>query len=489
MAPAAEKRRFRYRWLAAEIARQIDAGVFPPGGKLPSIRRLHRRTGLSIATVYQAFLELEAAGKVEARARSGFYVRPVGLERLKAPLFPRHAATPQRVSLAPAVNAVTAAVSDPRVVPFGNSGIDPAHVPVAALARIVKSLNRREMRQMLSTSPSEGLFALRRQIAARSLGVLPAIAPEEIVVTNGCMEAVALALLAVTRPGDAVAIESPTNFGFLQLLRELGLLVVEIATDPEHGVDLAALETSLARHRVRAGLFMPNFHNPLGALMPAEQKAALARLCAERRITVIEDDISGELHFGAERPPPLAAFDREGRVIYCSSFSKTIAPGLRLGWCLPGRRHLEKIRRLKAGTTIATSTLEQAVVARYLASGAYERHLRLLRGALAGQMVRTALEIQRRFPAGTRLALPRGGTLLWVQLPAAVDALAVYREAFARGISVVPGPICSNARRFRSCIQVSFAAPFGPRIREAVATLGGIVAGLAAARPPPRAAP
>ncbi len=483
MAPDKSPKEFRYRRLAAEIEKQIEAGVFRPGERLPSIRRLHRRTNLSLSTVYQAYLELEATGRVEARTRSGYYVLPVSLERLRAPAWPRRASPPQRVSLAPAINSVTAAVSSPRFVPFGNTGMDPALTPAAALARILKSLNRREMRRMLATSPSEGLFELRRQIARRNLGVLPGLSPEQIVVTNGCTEAIALSLLAVTRPGDAVAIESPTNFSFLQLLRELGLLVVEVATDPERGVDLEALAKSLDRSRVRACLFMPNFHNPLGATLPPERKAALVELLAGRGIPVIEDDVSGELHFGEERPLPLKAYDRQGWVISCASFSKTIAPGLRLGWVVPAPRFLDRVQRLKAGTTISTSTLDQAVVARYLGSGGYDRHLRVLRAELRRQMMRTALEIQRRFPAGTRLTLPRGGSLLWIQLPPAVDGLEVYRQAFARGISIVPGVVCSNARRFANFIQMSCAAPFTARIRRAVAVLGGIVTSLAAARP------
>jgi DNA-binding transcriptional MocR family regulator len=466
---------FRYRRLAAEIGKKIAEGVLQPGEKLPSIRRLHRQTNLSLSTVYQAYVELEGSGLVEARARSGYYVRPITLKQLRAPSFKRRRPAPQRVNLAPVINSVIAAGNDPRFVPLGNTGMDPELLPAAALSRILKSLSRAEMRRLLAYSPSEGSEELRRQIALGTLGVLKGIGPGDIVVTNGCMEAIALSLLAVTRPGDAVAIESPTNFSFLQLLRELGLLVVEIATDPREGVDLGELEKSLDRRHVRACLFMPNFHNPLGARMPDRRKQALVDLLGSRGVPVIEDDISSELYFDGERPAPLKAFDRGGWVLTCSSFSKTLAPGLRLGWVVPGERFLMRLQRLKAGTTISTSTLDQFVVSRYLASGAYERHLRVLRGELHKQLVRTALKVQEHFPSGTRLAVPGGGSLLWVGLPPAVDGLEVYQAAFDRGIAIIPGAVCSNSRQFDGFIQLSCAAPFRRRIEEAIAALGAIV--------------
>jgi DNA-binding transcriptional MocR family regulator len=356
--------------------------------------------------------------------------------------------------------------------------MDPALLPVKSLSRILRSVNHNEMRTLLSYSPSEGYPDLRRQIALRTLGLLEGIEPEDIIITNGCTEAVALSLLAVTQPGDTVAIEAPTNLTFLQLLKELGLLVAEVATDPKEGVDLDELEKSLRSNRVRACLFMPNFQNPLGALMPEAKKKALIELVSRYEIPVIEDDISSPLHFGDQRPAPLKAYDPEGLVLTCSSFSKTLAPGLRLGWVIPGRRFFQRIQRLKAGVTISTSTLGQYIVSSLLASGAYERHLRVLRGALKKQVFKTALEIQRHFPNQTRLAVPQGGSLLWVQLPPGVDGLDVYHRAFDRNIAIVPGVVCSNSSRFNGYIQIACAAPFSRRIKEALGLLGSIVSEL-----------
>jgi DNA-binding transcriptional MocR family regulator len=220
---------------------------------------------------------------------------------------------------------------------------------------------------------------------------------------------------------------------------------------------------------------MPNFQNPLGALMPEANKQRLVELLSVRGVPAIEDDISSQLYFGDPYPRPLKAYDRNARVLTCSSFSKTLAPGLRLGWIIPDRSYNAKIRRLKAGITMSTSTLDQCVVSRFLSGGGYERHLRTLRSALKRQLYRTALEIRKQFPPQTRLAIPQGGSLLWVQLPPGVDGLDVYQTAFDRGIAIIPGAVCSNSDRFRNYIQISCAAPFTPRLKAAIEMLGAIV--------------
>jgi DNA-binding transcriptional MocR family regulator len=286
---------------------------------------------------------------------------------------------------------------------------------------------------------------------------------------------VALALLAITQPGDTIAIESPTNFSFLQLLKELGVMVMEVPTDPRDGVDMDELEKIFCHNRIKACLFMPNFHNPLGTVMSADSKQRLVRLLDRYEIPAIEDDISAELYFDEPHPKPLKAFDRKGWVLTCSSFSKTLAPGLRIGWIIPGRRFKEKILRLKGGTTVSTATLNQYLVMQFLASGAYERHLRFLRPALKKQAIRTTLAVKAYFPPGSRLAVPKGGSFLWIQLNPVVDAARLYRKALDHYISVIPGVVCSNSKQFKNYIQLSYGAPFTRRMEKGIQTLGGLI--------------
>jgi DNA-binding transcriptional MocR family regulator len=255
---------------------------------------------------------------------------------------------------------------------------------------------------------------------------------------------------------------------------------MEVPADPRNGVDLDELENTFRRNRIKACLLIPNFHNPLGALMPDDHKIRLVQLINEYEIFVIEDDISSELHFGRKRPMPLKFFDKKDRVITCSSFSKTLAPGLRIGWVIPGQRLKEKVQNLKAATTISTSTLDQYLISQYLAEGAFERHLRRLRNTLKKQVFRTALAIHKHFPSGTRLALPDGGTLLWVELPAQIAGLKVYRGALDHQIAIIPGVVCSNSRQFKNFIQISCGSPFTEDIERGIMRLGEIVSELAA---------
>ena len=377
------------------------------------------------------------------------------------------------------MNSVISAISNPYLLPLGSTAADSELMPFKHFSRILKDLSHADMKSMISYSLSEGYPELRRQIALRTVGVLEGIAPEDIIITNGCMEAVALSLLAIARPGDTIAIETPTNFGFLQLLQQLGLLVMEVPADPRYGVDLDELENTFRRNTIKACLLIPNFHNPLGALMPEDHKTRLIQLINEYEIAVIEDDISSELHFGGKRPMPLKAFDHQDRVMTCSSFSKTLAPGLRIGWVIPGKQLMEKVQNLKAATTVSTSTLDQYLISQYLSEGAFERHLRRLRNTLKKQVVRTALAIQKHFPSGTRLAIPDGGTLLWVELPPQTDGLTVYRRALDHHIAIIPGVVCSNSGQFKNFIQISCGSPFTEEMERGVVRLGKIVSELA----------
>ncbi len=474
----ADKKVFRYRHLAEEIEEKIMNGTYQPGEGLPSIRKLHKQSNLSISTIYHAYTELESMGLVEARPKSGYYVNPVVLQKLKIPQFKKISFPPKKVRLSSMVNSVISAISNPYLLPLGSTVTDSELLPVKYFSRILKNLSHSELKSMISYSPSEGYPELRRQIALRTVGVLEGVAPEDIIITNGCMEAVALAMLSVARPGDTIAIETPTNFGFLQLLQELGLLVMEVPTDPRYGVDLDELEKIFRKNRIKACLLVPNFHNPLGALMPDDHKKRLVQLINEYQIPLVEDDISSELHFGRQRPLPLKAFDPHGLVVTCSSFSKTLAPGLRIGWTIPGERFKEKIQNLKAATTISTSTLDQYLVTQYLGGGAYEQHLRRLRSALKKQVVRTAVAIQKHFPPETRLAMPDGGTLLWVQLPPQADGLKVYQKALDHRIAIIPGVVCSNSGQFKNFIQISCGAPHTPKVEKGIAKLGRIISKL-----------
>lgn len=463
-----------YEKLAAELTESIDRGVLRPGDRLPSVRLLARQRKVSVATVLQAYLRLENQGLVEVRPKSGHYVRSRRALELAEPRTSRRASSPAKVQVSTGVAALVASMRDPSVVPFGSALLSPDLLPIRALNRMLAGIAR-EMSTAGSTYESgPGLITLRRQLARRSVTWGMSLAAEDFVTTNGAVEALHLALRAVAKPGDAIAVESPTYFGVLQLIEELGLKAVEVPTNPRTGFDLEALEQVIrSTPSLKAVLAMPTVSNPMGTVMSDEAKEKLVRLVARYDLDLIEDDAYGELAFDSPRPRPARAWDREGRVLFCGSISKTLAPGYRVGWIAPGR-HQERIEQLKFAFTVASPTLPQMAVAEFLASGGYDRHLRRLRSTLRGQVDRVREAIADSFPAGTRVTAPAGGFVIWVELPQGADALELQSRALAKGIAVAPGPIFSARGRFAHCLRLSCGFPWSGRIEAALATVGDL---------------
>ncbi|MEG1324510.1 MAG: PLP-dependent aminotransferase family protein, partial [Janthinobacterium sp.] len=374
----------RYEELAEEVAAMISTQLLLPGDKLPSVRQQHARRGVSPSTVFQAYYLLEARGMIVSRPRSGYYVAPQRAALAPEPDSSHPLAASTTVDVSDLVFDVLGAVGARDIVPFGSAFPSPQLFPMERLARAVSASMRRLDPWSTVTDLSLGNAELRRQIALRYQldGVL--VSSDDIVITNGALEALNLCLQAVTRPGDTVLIESPSFYACLQALERLELKAVEIATSPRDGVDLAALEELLLRHQPKACWLMTNFQNPLGSLMPPEKKRALVDLLARHGVPLIEDDVYGELYFGKQRPGLTKSHDSAGLVMHCSSFSKTLAPGFRLGWAVAGR-YARQVERLKLTTSLSAPIPLQMALADYLAAGGYDRHLRQLRLTLAAQ--------------------------------------------------------------------------------------------------------
>ncbi len=469
-------RNYRYVELINRIEAQIEGGYYKPGEKLPSIRLLHRQTGFSVSTVYHAYIELENRGLVEARAKSGYYVR-ASPHTVLAPLsFRRHPARPKRVALKTLAREIVRAMSDPAMLQLGGTVTAPPLLPTKSLNRIIKGFAPSQMQHMLSTYANpEGCVALKTRIAKRLLTVCGLDQTNDLVITNGCIEAVSLCLRAIAVAGDTIVVESPTYPWFLQVIEDLDMLALEVPTDPVAGIDLTALARALETNRVKDCLLVTNFQNPLGCRMRRDHKRALVEMTARRGIAIIEDDIHGDLYFEGPRPSLLKSFDREGRVLCCSSFSKTLAPGLRIGWVLPGR-YAAAVKRLKLDLNISSPALNQQALAVFLQTESYERHLRRLRQALKTQAAHLAMAVIRHFPDGTRTSLPRGGLTLWVEFDSRLTGMDLFHYARSQGIAILPGSICSTTGRYRHCIRLSYGFPWSETLEAAVAKLGRHVA-------------
>jgi DNA-binding transcriptional MocR family regulator len=461
----------RYRAVSDKIAGLIDQGVWKPGERVPSVRRISVQESVSVTTILQAYALLESRGYVEARPQSGYYVRA---RRAAMPPEPRTSAPARnatRVEGSYLISRLLQAAADPKVIPFGTACPSLELMPAVKLNRILAGIVRRSGVALDRYDFPPGAYALRRQIARRSLDWGAGLAPEDVVITCGATEALQLCLRAATRPGDLVAIESPAYFGWLLLLEKLDLKAVEIPSHPRRGMCLDRLEAALADRRVRACMASPNFSNPLGSLMPDEAKRDLVAMLARRNVPLIEDDIYGDLYFGETRPKSAKAFDRDGIVMTCSSFSKTISPGYHIGWIAPGR-YQAQVETLKLASTISTPPLLQAAIAEFLESGAYDRNLRRMRAAFALQTEQMTVAVAERFPAGCSVTRPEGGFVLWVELPSGVDAIELQGRALAEGVSVSPGPMFSARQRYRNHIRLNCGHPWSARIEQGMRTLG-----------------
>jgi DNA-binding transcriptional MocR family regulator len=463
-----EPRRILYRAIVDHVAQQIGCGALAGGARVPSVRRLSARFGVSTNTVLHAFAELEALGLVEARPRSGYYVRRRAAHELRAPKLPS-----PRAPAVPKVDRLLGfirSMRDSTVVPLAAASLSVELLPAARLNRLLSQVARTGGAHALRLDPLPGYPPLRREIARRLAQVGCSVGAEEVITTVGAIEALHLALRATTRRGDAVVVESPCYFGVLQLLADLELRAIEVPADAD-GPRLDLIEAAILAHRVRACVFVPNFSNPLGSLMSVESKRALVSLCASHGVPIIESDVYAELPFEGDRPLPLKAFDRSGLVLHCSSFSKTLAPSFRVGWICPGR-YFDTVEQLKFTYTVASPTITQAALAELLASGGYDRHLRAVRHALRDQVMRMRDAIADHFPSETRVSNPRGGFLLWVELPrGSVDALELQRRALRHHVSIVPGPLFSATDGFRRCFRLSCGHPWSAAIEGAVAKL------------------
>ncbi len=460
-----------YERLADDLSGLIAKGALRPGDRLPSVRRYSQQQDVSVSTVLQAYLALENRGLVEARPQSGHYVRRHRAAVLPEPRMPRPSTAAARVTVSDLVARLYASAHDPHIVQLGTAVPSAELLPTERLNRAMSLIARSAGAVAMSYDPPPGCAALRRQIARRSLEWGCPLAPDEIVTTVGTMEALHLCLRAVANAGDAVVVESPAYFGLLQLIESLELRAIEVPAHPRDGMALAALDDALRQPRVKACIAVPNFSNPLGSAMPDAAKHELVRMLARRGVALIEDDIYGDLHFGEVRPRPAKAFDREGLVMLCASFSKTVAPGYRVGWVAPGRFR-EKVERLKFAQTIPSATLPQMAVAELLENGGYDHHLRGLRRKMCAQVARMTEAVAEHFPAGTRISRPSGGFVLWVELPPGTSALDLHARAMQQGVSIAPGPIFSAKQRFTNCIRLSCGNPWSETIARAMATLG-----------------
>ncbi len=462
-----------YGQIADDLAGDIYQGLYGAGHRLPSVRQLSKQRRVSISTVNQAYALLEDRGLIHAKPQSGYFVRPGAAEPLVPPPM-SSGGEPRSVGKSDLLARMLTASNQQANINFGAALADPSFMPHRALQSHMQKVARFHSQELLNYQFAPGYQPLRNHIARRMREVGVRCHADEVLITQGCSEALALSLRCHTQPGDIVAVESPCYYGFLQLAKELNLRVIEIPTDPQRGFSLEALELALRQWQIKIVMVSSRYSNPTGAACDTEKQRALYDLARRCDAYIIEDDIYGEIGGEQAIDSVIKQFDSDGRVIYCSSFSKTVAPGLRVGWCIPGKS-LKRLMDLQTFSSYGPASLSQFTLASYLQTGHYDKHLRQLRRLCGDNIERITQAVRQYFPEGTQISRPRGGYILWLCMPEDVSAIDLQHRALKQGINIAPGDLFSNSEDFGHYLRLNCALPWDDTLRDAIKTLGGLI--------------
>lgn len=450
-----------------------DSGTLRPGDKLPSLRGFSHGLKVSIPTVRQAYIELERQGMIEARPKSGYFLRPQKIDA-PAPKKARPARQPRIVNKQSLIEEVFTAIHAPGSVSLGLANPTAAHSSDKALARVMRRVLASAGSKAIAYGSMEGFQPLRRQLALSYIDHGLQIDPNEVLITNGAQEAIAIALKCVASSGDVIAVESPTYFGVLELIESLGMMALEIPLCPDQGIGFVDLKAALQKYPVKACVFSSSISNPLGSYMDDERREALVHLLESKDIPFIEDDVYGDLHFNEQRSTLAQRFSTKGLVLSCSSFSKTAAPGYRIGWLMAGKFH-DQAKRVKRALSCSSSLLNQWTLSEFMASGEYDRNIRVLRSVLECNKQRAVALVGASFPPATRVSNPRGGSVLWIELPPGNDGSELFRKALNHNISIAPGILFSPSDKFKHCIRLSYGVEWNQEVEDSFKLIGSLV--------------
>lgn len=470
----------RYEQIAEQIRQQIDNKTFAVEDRLPSVRAMARQMQVSVSTVIAAYSTLENQGIIEVRPQSGHYIIDPDCSRIVvqngSPARPPSQISKESIAvgIGKTVLRYLGDFQRPDLLQLGGGGPDPEALPLGRLSKIMARVSRQELWLANCYDIPPGCEALRTLIAKRAMAAGCVVSLDDVLLTTGCQEALSLALAVSCHKGDTVAVASPTFYGHLQALEMLGLSALEIPADPTGVIDLAVLEQVLAAGQAQAVLMSPNFANPHGASLSDTQKAQLIGILKQQGVPLIEDDIFGELSHALHRPRAVRSFDDADLVLLCSSVSKTLSPGYRVGWVISSPRYRSKLRQRKFMSNLASPSLQALVVAEFLANGGYDHHLRACRRTYSQRTHQLTESVTRYFPNGTKVSRARGGYLMWIELPGSVDTTAIYPQAVRAGFTFAPGAIFSAHGQLRNCLRLS-ASGFSSSRDWAVKKLAALI--------------
>jgi DNA-binding transcriptional MocR family regulator len=463
------KRELLYLQIANNIEHQVRNDVLKVGDKLPSLRILMNEKGISLSTAQQAYLELESRGLIESRPQSGYYVSYTHKHFMEMPSTSQPLVAKPNDDIEDIIYAVSKNMSKAKVeLSTGVPAIE--LLPVAKLNKAIVNATRTLQGGGLNYEKF-GNEKLKKQVAQRTFMWGGKLKADDIVTTSGSMDALSFCMISLTQRGDTIAVESPVYFGILQLARSLGLNVLELPTHPATGIEVDALKKALEKKKIKLCLLVSNFSNPLGSCMPDENKRAVVKLIEKHNIPLIEDDLFGDLYYDNQRPSCCKAYDQGGLVLWCSSVSKTLAPGYRVGWVAPGK-FKDKVARTKHYHSLYPTSITHEAIASFLENGRYENHLRRLRQTLHRNSLLFLRCISENFPTDTKVTRPKGGLHMWVELNKKIDTLDLYNRAMANKISISPGRLFTLQDQYNNCLKLNYGLLWNEKTENALKLLG-----------------
>lgn len=446
---------FKYQIFTSVIEEQIKNGILVSGERLPSIREIKEKYKLSITSVQSGYDYLVMKGCVENRPRSGFFVIIKINEDIPEDL-PTFSPVVSNVDFDKKVKLTSKSNKSSEQISFNTAAPTDLIVPQKLILRKMQEVIRKKGASILRYYPANGSEILRNQIAARATKFGFKINSEQLIVTDGALQALYIALASVTESGDLIAVESPCIFSVLEVISNLKLKVIEIPVQYKIGFDIDYLKGAVSKNNIRAIVLTPNFHNPTGILISDETKKELASIAQSKEIPIIENDIYGDLYFDGERPSTICNFDTEGWVMTYSSFSKTLAPGIRLGWLNTGR-FFEQAERLKFSLGRSVSPIFQELMIQLLNENSYDRHLRFFRKQLEIQCVELLNTLRLYFPEECYFHRPQGGYSIWGRLPKEVNMPDFYKFCESQKIAFTPGDTFSYTDAYSYHFRIIFA--------------------------------
>ncbi|WP_068941306.1 aminotransferase-like domain-containing protein [Chryseobacterium timonianum] len=461
-----------YLKIANSVTEQIKSETLQFGDRLPSLRSAQKLYNVSLNTVKQAYMELESRSLVESRPKYGYYVSQTSQRKLALPSVAKMKVSEEKNSPEDLIGKVFGAIGGTDMTQFALGIPGKSLLPVAKMKKCMIEVIKRKSDSGTNYEPVQGSVGLRREIAKWSIVMEGRITEDDLVITSGAMNGVYHCLMAVTQPGDYVAVESPVYFGILQAIQLLGLKAVEIPTHPITGIDLDALKKVMPK--LSACCFVVNYNNPLGFQMPDENKKELVKMLTEHNVPLVEDDVYGNIYFGAGRPKPCKFYDEAGIVMWVGSVSKTLAPGYRVGWVAPGK-FKEKIIRQKLVQTVSGPSLFSDVIADFLEHGRYDHHLRMFRKKLYANYLQIQKSVTQYFPDNTKISEPKGGFMLWLELDKRICTEDLYDEAVSQKVNFAPGRMFSQYNQYQNCMRLNYALEWTDRVESDLEKLGKMI--------------